>query len=148
MVDLTLPAGALDRDLEAHLVARLTETLLELQGIDPTDPVHLGLSWTYVHRPESVYVAGMAERAPHFRVEVTTPVGQLDDDDREAMTLAITEIVMEIESEVRDPDARRIWVLFHEVADGRWGAVGRVFRTADLEAIGAGRPTRLRPLAA
>lgn len=36
-------------------------------------------------------------------------------------------------------NAGRVWIVFHEIPDGRWAAGGRIYRLADVVRFVAGR---------
>lgn len=60
------------------------------------------------------------------------PEGQFDDDRRAAMVAAVTEAVLDAEQGAHARDPFRVWVMMHEIPDGDWGAVGRVYRLRDI----------------
>jgi phenylpyruvate tautomerase PptA (4-oxalocrotonate tautomerase family) len=132
MLDVTIPEGALSEEAERRLLSRLTDVLLEHEGADPTNPVARSVAWVYLHRPAKVFVAGEPEQEPHYRVVVTVPQGQFDDERRSAMVAAVTEAVLDAEEGTRRRDASRVWVFPTEMPEGTWGAAGRIVRLADI----------------
>jgi phenylpyruvate tautomerase PptA (4-oxalocrotonate tautomerase family) len=132
MLDITIPDGALSEEAERRLLSRLTDVLLEHEGADPTNPVARSVAWVFLHRPAVVFVAGEAEQEPHYRVVVTVPQGQFDDERRAAMVAAVTEAVLDAEEGSRRRDANRVWVFPTEMPEGTWGAGGRIVRLADI----------------
>ena len=132
MLDVTIPEGALSEEAERRLLARLTDVLLEHEGADPNNPVARSVAWVYLHRPAAVFVAGEPEREPHYRVVVTVPQGQFDDERRAGMVAAVTEAVLDAEEGSRRRDASRVWVFPTEMPEGTWGAEGRIVRLADI----------------
>jgi phenylpyruvate tautomerase PptA (4-oxalocrotonate tautomerase family) len=132
MLDVTIPEGALSEPAERRLLARLTDVLLEHEGADPSNPAARSVAWVFLHRPAAVYVAGEPEQEPHYRVLVTVPEGQFDDERRSAMVAAVTEAVLDAEEGARRRDASRVWVFATEMPDGTWGAAGRVVHLADI----------------
>jgi hypothetical protein len=56
MLDAYIPEGALSPSAERELVAKVTDLLLEHEGVDPSNERARPLAWVFVHRPQ-VYVA-------------------------------------------------------------------------------------------
>jgi phenylpyruvate tautomerase PptA (4-oxalocrotonate tautomerase family) len=132
MIDLTLPQDALADDVRARLVDDLLATLLRWEGA-PDNERSRSLAWAFVNVVESVTVAGSASEGPHYRVGVRTPQGALDDDRRAGLIADVTELVLRAERSPHTPEnAFRVWVILDEVADGSWGAAGRVWRFRDI----------------
>jgi phenylpyruvate tautomerase PptA (4-oxalocrotonate tautomerase family) len=132
MIDLTLPADALDDDSRADLVQRLLSTLLRWEGA-PEGDRSKSLAWAFVHLVDSVVVAHSPSGKPHYRVEVATPQGALDDERRAGLVAEVTDLVLAAEGTAFTPeDAFRVWVILREVAEGSWGAAGRIWRFADV----------------
>jgi phenylpyruvate tautomerase PptA (4-oxalocrotonate tautomerase family) len=144
MLDAYIPAGALSADAERELLARLTDVLIENEGADPTNPQVRSIAWLFVHRPDEVYVAGAPADVPRYRFVASVPEGQYDADRREAMVREITEAVLDAESGAHDRDPARVWVFTPEVADGTWGALGRVVTLADIASFATGDAERGR----
>jgi phenylpyruvate tautomerase PptA (4-oxalocrotonate tautomerase family) len=144
MLDAYIPEGALPADAEARLLSDLTDLLLEHEGADPRDPVARSLAWIFLHRPVAVYVAGEAERTPHYRFVTAVPEGQFDDARRSAIVDAITAAVLEAERGAHPRDPQRVWVIAGEVPEGTWGGGGRIMTLADIVAHVTGDPARGR----
>jgi phenylpyruvate tautomerase PptA (4-oxalocrotonate tautomerase family) len=137
MCDAYIPEGALSASAERQLLARVTDLLLEHEGVRPTNERARAWAWVFVHRHE-MYVGGVSVQAPHYRFVCNVPEGQYDDERRAAVTAAMTQAVAEAEAgSYPDPESR-VWVFTHEVKDGSWGARGRVVRLPDVyeEVIG------------
>ena len=62
LLDAYIPAGALSADAERDLMAKLTDLLIRNEGADPTNETVRSIAWVFVHRPETVYVAGRPRR--------------------------------------------------------------------------------------
>jgi phenylpyruvate tautomerase PptA (4-oxalocrotonate tautomerase family) len=132
MLDAYIPDGALTDAAEEQLVADLTDVLLRWEGADPSSELARSIAWVFVHRPGRVLVGGRTPTGPHYKVVVSVPEGQLDDERRAGMVGAVTEAVLRAEGS-DDPDgAARIWVFTTEVPDGTWSAGGRIRRLADI----------------
>ena len=131
MIDAYIPQGALHPERETALIDRLTKILVAAEGFDPQDPAVLAVSWIFVHHP-AVYVAGAAAEAPRYKIVVTVPEGQLDEQARSDVIAQVTEAVMDAEDGACQRDPSRVWVFPVEIPDGHWGGVGRVMRLADI----------------
>jgi phenylpyruvate tautomerase PptA (4-oxalocrotonate tautomerase family) len=111
MIDIDIPAGALEPHAERRLIDRLTDVLLEHEGADPANPVARSLTWIFVHRPAAVYVAGVSARDPRYRVRAWLPDGKYGDARRAALVPAVTNAVLDAEGGTRPRDPDRVWVL-------------------------------------
>lgn len=147
MLDITIPEGALSAESEQALLSHLTDVLLEHEGADPTNPVARSIAWLFLHRPAQMFVAGVPADEPRYRVMVTVPEGQFDDERRASMVAAVTEAVLDAEQGQRPRDPRRVWVFATEMPEGSWGAAGRIYRLADIAAVVTGDPERAREYA-
>jgi phenylpyruvate tautomerase PptA (4-oxalocrotonate tautomerase family) len=150
MIDLTLPRNALPLDTRERLVDDLLTTLLRWERA-PDNARSKSLAWAFVHIADSVTVASSPSGLPHYRVGITTPQGALDDDRRAGLVADVTELVLRAEGSPVTPEhAFRVWVLLDEVAEGSWGAEGRIWRFRDIAdfvldpELGAA-PTHQRP---
>jgi phenylpyruvate tautomerase PptA (4-oxalocrotonate tautomerase family) len=82
--------------------------------------------------PEGTLLAGgKPVTEPTFKVDVTTPEGALSDRRRAELVAEATRVVREVTG-IGDEGALRIWVLLHEVAEGRWGAGGSIIQFQQL----------------
>src|SRR4029450_12615591 len=63
MLDAYITEGALSASAERKLLARITDLLLEHEGVDPKNERARPLAWVFVHRPK-VYVAGAPPKSP------------------------------------------------------------------------------------
>jgi phenylpyruvate tautomerase PptA (4-oxalocrotonate tautomerase family) len=132
MCDAYIPEGALSPSAERRLLGRITDLLLEHEGVRPTNERARALAWVFVHRHE-MYVGGEPAQAPHYRFVCQVPEGQYNDERRAAVTAAMTQAVVEAEDGSRPDPEGRVWVFTHEVKDGTWGGLrGRVIRLPDI----------------
>ncbi|HEY4997122.1 MAG TPA: tautomerase family protein [Solirubrobacteraceae bacterium] len=138
MLDAHIPAGALSETAEQKLLAELTDILIVNEGADPTNPQVRSIAWLFVHRPESVYVAGSPAEAPRYRFVASVPEGQYDAERRQAMAESITAAVLDAEDGRYERDPSRVWVFTPEVPDGTWGAAGRIVTLADIAGFASG----------
>lgn len=130
--ELTYPEGALSTDARSKLVDDLTTILLRAERAPDTE-FFRNITWSYVHElPEGAVNAGGRPVAdPTFKIDVTTPEGALSDRRREELVAEATRVVREAAG-LGDEDVLRVWVLLHEVAEGRWGAGGQVIQFQQL----------------
>jgi len=132
MIDLTLPAGALDDDARSWLVDELLTALLRWEGA-PDNDLSRSLAWAFVHDATVVTADLASSGLPHYRVGLRTPAGALDDVKRAGLVAEVTELVLRAEGSLNTPEnAFRVWVILDEVPDGSWGAEGRIWRMADI----------------
>jgi phenylpyruvate tautomerase PptA (4-oxalocrotonate tautomerase family) len=132
MCDAYIPEGALSPSAERRLLGRITDLLLEHEGVRPTNERARALAWVFVHRHE-MYVGGEPAQAPHYRFVCQVPEGQYNDERRAAVTAAMTQAVVEAEDGSRPDPEGRVWVFTLEVKDGTWGGLGgRVIRLPDI----------------
>jgi phenylpyruvate tautomerase PptA (4-oxalocrotonate tautomerase family) len=135
MLDAYIPEGALSPSAERELLAKLTDLLLEHEGVDPTNETARKLAWVFVHRPQ-VYVAGTPPKAPRYRFICQVPEGQYNDERRAAVTAAMTQAVAEAEGGAWRHPELRVCIFTCEVPDGWWGGAGRILRLADIYELG------------
>jgi phenylpyruvate tautomerase PptA (4-oxalocrotonate tautomerase family) len=131
MLDAYIPKGALSPTTECELPAKLTDLLLEHEGVDPSNETGRHLAWVFVHRPE-VYVGGASPKSPRYRFICQVPEGQYNNERRAAVTAAMTQAVADAESGSWPHPELRVCVFTLEVPDGTWGGAGRVIRLPDI----------------
>ena len=147
MLDAYIPAGALSPAAEEQLLAKLTDVLILNEGADPTNPQVRSIAWLFVHRPESVFVAGSPASAPRYRFIASVPEGQYDPERRQAMARDITDAVLDAEAGAHDRDPGRVWVFTPEIPRRHWGGLGRIVTLADIATFATGDPERGRQYA-
>lgn len=129
--DAYIPKGALAPTAERELVARITDLLIEHEGVDPANEVVRSIAWVFVHHPE-MYVAGALATEPRYRFDCQVPEGQYSDERRAAVTAGITQAVVEAEDGSWPAPELRVGVMTYEVKDGSWGGGGRTLRLPDI----------------
>jgi phenylpyruvate tautomerase PptA (4-oxalocrotonate tautomerase family) len=143
MIDLTLPAGALQRSALTTLVEDLTTTALHWERV-ADNPATRAMAWVFVHElpRAAVNVGGKPAELPIYRVFLTVPqglpgiTGPLNEQRRNALVREVTELVLVAEG-VTDIEAhvQRVWCMIREQSDGFWGATGRILRMTDWDAL-------------
>jgi phenylpyruvate tautomerase PptA (4-oxalocrotonate tautomerase family) len=142
MLDAYIPEGALSPSAERELLAKITDLLLEHEGVDPSNERARPLAWVFVHRPQ-VYVAGAPPKSPRYRFICQVPEGQYDDARRAAVTAAMTQAVAEAERGAWPHPELRVCVFTCEVPEGWWG--GREGSSSSRTSTSSpGRPSRAR----
>jgi phenylpyruvate tautomerase PptA (4-oxalocrotonate tautomerase family) len=141
MCDAYIPEGALFPNAERQLLGRITDLLLEHEGVHPTKGRARALAWVFIHRHE-MYVAGAPAQAPHYRFVCQVPEGQYNDERRAAVTAGMTKAVVEAEEGSWPDPERRVWVFTNEVKDGTWGGLGRIVRLPDIAELVLGSKGR------
>lgn len=131
MLDAYIPHGALSPDAERELLGRLTDLLLEHEGVDPTNKIARTLAWVSIRRPE-IYVAGAPAPAPYYRFICQVPEGQYNDERRAAVNAGMMTAVIDAEGGAWPHPERRVCIFTLEVKDGTWGGAGRVLRLPDI----------------
>jgi phenylpyruvate tautomerase PptA (4-oxalocrotonate tautomerase family) len=134
MIELTYPAEALDAAARDELVARLTDTVTDWEGMEESSRVRSTI-WTFVdERPgESLYVGGTRADRPHYRVRITVAEGTLDPERKAGLVSDVTALVLAAEGSPNEPrGAARVWCHVVELAEGGWGAAGRIWGLADI----------------
>lgn len=131
LIELELPADAVPLAVD-ELVDELTASLLRARGVPDTNASR-AQAWTFL-RPAALFVGGAPADAPRYVVRVAVVQGGVTDLAREQMVAEMTASVVR-HTDLDDAQSDRVWVLVEEVADGSWGAGGRVVRLADSQAI-------------
>lgn len=129
--DIYIPEGALSADAERTLVRRLTNFLIEAEGLDPRNEVTQSVAKIAVHRP-TLYVGGSASPVPHYYFFAMLPEGQFDPQRWKIAVARITDAFMDAETGARPREPGRVWVFMREIPDGTWGALGQVRTLADM----------------
>ncbi len=134
MIDITVRAGLWNDDQRSDLIARSTAALLRWEKAPDIDLFRDNTAG-FVHELPAAAVATASGRNDVVRVQVLTPAGALDQEQRQGITAELTALVAEVTG---DPaQAARTWVLFTESPDGGWGVAGRAFSRADLRQAAA-----------
>jgi phenylpyruvate tautomerase PptA (4-oxalocrotonate tautomerase family) len=130
-LDAYIPSDALSPSAERGLIAKLTDLLLEHEGVDPANERGRRLAWVFVHRPD-VYVGGAPPKAPRYRFICQVPEGQYNDERRAAVTAAICRAVADAEDGAWRHPELRVGVFALEVPDGTWGGGIGIIRLPDI----------------
>jgi phenylpyruvate tautomerase PptA (4-oxalocrotonate tautomerase family) len=132
MLDAIIPEGALSDEAEKKLCSQLTDILLRTEGADPKDPTARSIAVLTLHRTAEIFVGGEVAKEPRYRIFGSVPEGQYTDERRQKMVEQITEAVLDAEDGAYERDPMRVWVFANEIPEGTWGALGQIFRLADI----------------
>ncbi|MEQ9138554.1 MAG: hypothetical protein RLO51_25270 [Thalassobaculum sp.] len=134
LIDLYLSETVLDAEARQVLADEIARLVRAAEGYGDSR-LAASLSWVYLHpMPETqITRSGAAPARPLWRIEVASPAGSLAADARPALAGRLAGACLAAEGTPWDPaEARRVWVLFRDVAEGDWIA-GTV--VARVEAI-------------
>ena len=134
MIDLTLPEGALDNEQKQELVSQLVATVKKWEGMADNPRVASTIRSFIDERPAAhLAVGGQVQEAPYYRVQLTIAAGILDEERKAGLVAEVTERILDVEgSSHESANAARIWCHIHELPDGNWGAVGRIWRLGEI----------------
>jgi phenylpyruvate tautomerase PptA (4-oxalocrotonate tautomerase family) len=136
MIEVSVTPGALTPEARDKLVEDLSAALIRAERA-PDNAVVRAITWAWVDDQRAFYVGGApADDGARIRVAITTPEGALSDRRRAELAENASRVAAEaIGASPEDPT--RVWITMHEIADGSWGAGGRIYRFADIAALAA-----------
>jgi phenylpyruvate tautomerase PptA (4-oxalocrotonate tautomerase family) len=153
MIDFTLPQGTFDEATLDGLSDSLMRALLRAERAPEDAATRGSIAWFFVHDlpPARMYGGGrrLEGGRPAFRLDISVPEGALSPRRKNEFVAEATRLIIEAAgADPEDPAAgSRVWVLFREVAEGSWGAGGRVVGIEEIaQAVGARQATE--PVAA
>ena len=131
-LDLTVSSGALSPEAKRDLPRQLAAVMLKWEGA-PDSRFARSIAWVHVHElaEGAVHDGDGPTDRPHLILETTVPAGVLSDRRRAGLIAEATETIRAAAGLER---ADAIWVLVHEVPEGRWGAAGEVVTLESLRA--------------
>lgn len=124
MIDVYLSEAVLDPEGRQVLADALARLVRDAEGLGD-GRLAASLSWVYLHpMPETAITrSGSVPARPLWRIEVASPVGSLTADAKPALAERLARACLAAEGTAWDPgEARRVWVLYRDVADGDWFA--------------------------
>ena len=78
-------------------------------------------------------IGGRVSTKPQYGFGVTVFANTLQDSHKKALTSELTHLVLKLEGTNDNLlNSARVWVMFHEVADGNWGGAGEIYRLKEL----------------
>lgn len=127
-VEVFAPHGSVDPEQQNKIGDHLVAELMRAQGAPDNE------SWLVWHDVKYWTVGGQptnASEPARFVVRISVPAEAMDDAKRTELVATVTRVMSGIDAKGphRSPTA---WVQLVEVADGHWGADGRVVRFAEI----------------
>jgi|APCry1669193181_1035450.scaffolds.fasta_scaffold29370_3 phenylpyruvate tautomerase PptA (4-oxalocrotonate tautomerase family) len=147
IMNVTHPAGSLDRDAKATLAEKLTDVLIRMEGGANTEGGR-GFAAVLFHpvAEDDWWVGGRTDDrfvspSGRFLVHVTIPEGYMNAAHKSEVHSWVVEAIAGVVAMANDAGAcNSVQVVIDEVSEGNWGAGGR---TISLESIAGtvGMPT-------
>jgi phenylpyruvate tautomerase PptA (4-oxalocrotonate tautomerase family) len=126
-INLTLRRGALPKEVQHAVMAKLTEVLMWWEKVPGTPTARsIMKGWVYEVDADADYNAGSPDHEkPFYFIEIRIPVHRLDLLAKQGLIRDFTKVVLAAErSDTRPQDARRVWVTIHELEIEDWGIGG------------------------
>jgi phenylpyruvate tautomerase PptA (4-oxalocrotonate tautomerase family) len=127
MIDVTAAPGTFGD--KKSLAKALADAMMRWEGV-PAIPLFLDNTAAFVHELDAGAMSNAAGRGDYVRVEILTPEGVLDRDEKLGVVKEMTDIIADAAG---DPRLRaRTWVLISESPDGGWGIGGHAYTNAEI----------------
>jgi phenylpyruvate tautomerase PptA (4-oxalocrotonate tautomerase family) len=134
LVEITVPAGALEEDSLSALQRDVADSVLKWMGL-PHDDFFRSATWVYVNEvPAGRSTTGAGDTGPRFLVVVTALEKFLTAESNEAMAGEITEFVLKAAGLPADK-AGAVWTVVHEVPEGNWAVGSNLTRRKNIDAL-------------
>jgi phenylpyruvate tautomerase PptA (4-oxalocrotonate tautomerase family) len=148
-INLTMRRGALAKDVQHAMMARLTEVLMWWEKVPDTPKARsIMKGWVYEVDEDADYSAGSAVHdKPFYFLEIKIPINRLDVLAKSGLIRDFTKVLLESEGTDNTPEnARRVWITIVEIERDDWGIGGHTDwlrdYTSALDEIHGG-PTKL-----
>jgi phenylpyruvate tautomerase PptA (4-oxalocrotonate tautomerase family) len=142
-INLTVRHGALTKQAQHAMMAKLTEVLMWWEKVPNTPAARkIMRGWVYEVAEDADYSAGRPDHdKPFYFVEIRIPINRLDLLAKQGLIRDFTRVVLAAEGSADTPDdARRIWVTINELKAEDWGIGGHTDwlrdYTSALEEVG------------
>jgi phenylpyruvate tautomerase PptA (4-oxalocrotonate tautomerase family) len=126
-INLTLRRGALPKNVQHAMMARLTEVLMWWEKVPETPKARsIMKGWVYEVDEDADYSAGSpVHEKPFYFLEIRIPINRLDILAKSGLIRDFTKVVLEAEGADNVPEnARRVWVTIDEIERDDWGIGG------------------------
>jgi phenylpyruvate tautomerase PptA (4-oxalocrotonate tautomerase family) len=126
-INLTLRKGALSKQVQHSVTAKLTEVLMWWEKVPDTPRARsIMKGWVYEVAEDADYNAGSPDhQKPFYFLEIRIPMNRLDLLAKEGLIRDFTKVVLDAEkSESTPANARRVWVTINELKAEDWGVGG------------------------
>jgi len=135
-INLTTRHGALTKEMQHAVMAKLTEALMFWEKIpDTTEARKKMKGWVYEVAEDADYSGGSpTHEHPFYFIEVRLPAGRFDTLTKRHMMLDFTKIILLAEGRPLVPEAaNRVWVTILEIKEDDWGIGGHTDWLRDYE---------------
>jgi phenylpyruvate tautomerase PptA (4-oxalocrotonate tautomerase family) len=126
-INLTVRKGALGRDVQHALMAKMTDVLMWWEKVPETPKARsIMKGWVYEVADDADYVAGSPyHEKPSYFVEIRIPINRLDLLAKQGLIRDFTKVVLDAEKSPNTPEnSRRVWVTINELKAEDWGIGG------------------------
>ena len=148
-INLTLRRGAMPKQVQHALMAKLTDILMWWEKVPDTPRARsIMKGWVYEVDEDTDYSAGSPVREkPFYFIEIRIPVNRLDLLAKQGLIRDFTHVVLEAEKSANIPEnARRIWVTITELKAEDWGSAAIAIGCATTPAPSTPSASTPRPL--
>ena len=124
---MTLQEGALSKQSQHALMAKLTEVLMWWEKVPDTPRARMIMKgWIYEVASDADYVGGRSDREGRsYFVEIRIPANRLDVLAKQGLIRDFTKVILDADDPAQAADAgRRVWVTIHEIESADWGIGG------------------------
>jgi phenylpyruvate tautomerase PptA (4-oxalocrotonate tautomerase family) len=131
LIEIDVPAGALDAPAREALLKDVTASVLKVEGL-PDTAQSRALTWVFVREAAlgTWAVGGVPPADLHFLVRVTVPLGTLSVARRRRMGLELHRVLSRVKGRALKAD--EAWIILTEIPEDHWTAEGKVLRLADI----------------
>jgi phenylpyruvate tautomerase PptA (4-oxalocrotonate tautomerase family) len=126
-INLTVRKGALPKQTQHAVMAKLTEVLMWWEKVPNTPRARsIMKGWVYEVAEDADYNAGSPiHDKPFYFVDIRIPINRLDLLAKQGLIRDFTRVILDAEKSDNTPDnARRIWVVINELKADDWGIGG------------------------
>ena len=147
-INLTTRRGALTKEMQRAVMAKLTDALMFWERIPDTAEARKKMKgWIYEVAEDADYNGGTSSHQdPFYFIEVRLPAGRFDTLTKRHMMLDFTKIILLAEEKPLVPEAaNRVWVTIVEIKEDDWGIGGHTDWLRDYESALDTLGTELKP---
>jgi phenylpyruvate tautomerase PptA (4-oxalocrotonate tautomerase family) len=135
-INLTMRRGALTKEMQHAVMAKLTDALMFWEKIPDTAEARKKMKgWIYEVADDADYHGGSPSHPdPFYFLEVRLPAGRFDTLTKRHMMLDFTKIVLLAENKPLVPEhANRVWLTIVELKEDDWSIGGHTDWLRDYE---------------
>lgn len=126
-INLTIRRGALTKEMQHAVMAKLTDTLMFREQVPDTPEARkIMKGWIYEVDENADYSGGSpSHESPSYFVEVRLPAGRFDTLRKQQLIRDFTKIILLAENKPFVPEeANRVWVTIIDLERDDWGIGG------------------------